>query len=500
MNERFDAIVIGAGLGGMAAATRLAAAGLNTVILERSGRRGGTAAYYEKDGFCFPAGPLGFGNPHLVEESLSRLGLGGAIDYVPLRFQLHAFGLSVSLAPGPDDLAERLGGLFPGDMKAVRWFFESVRGINLRLERSRHGGGVPGLSHAELSSAGEFLAETVSDARLERLLGAVGTGTPRAGMPFIASLWGMLSLDGLVYPEGGFPALISAMSRSMDATGRCSLRLQSRVSRIAVSGGRVVGVLLDDGGIVEAPAVISNADIKTTYLRLLDQVDVPPDCLEAVRRASLTASGFHVSLGVDSRDVDLSAFDGGSRIIYRRGEAPGDAGPVEIDWSVPEVEPAEYAGQELEIDLLSAEDNRVAPPGCAVVLIRPAANHAHFSRYRPFEGRRTPSYAPYKKRLAHALVKEASGLLPGLAGAVSVIDVATPLTYEEEGGRFEGAIAGWAPEPALLGDGSLNELVRTPVSGLYTAGHQALSWMMLGGVPTALLTGITAADAVRGQV
>lgn len=496
MADYHDAVVIGAGLGGLAAALRLTVEGLRVIVLDRNAHPGGTAAYHFKRGYRFPMGPLGFGNPRLVGESLGLIGLDEAPDILPLNFQFRAFGISASLAPPLESLVRRLDSLFPGDEPAVNRFFESVRSINERLDSARHGATAPDLARAERSSAGEFLSGPVSDWRLARILGSIGTCFPRAGMPFIASLWKMLSGEGLAYPAGGFPALIGTMIHALEASGRCSFRLGSAAARIVVSGGRVRGVSLADGSTVEAPAVISNADVKTTYLGLLDPRDVPPAWRRAALDAKLTTSGFHVSLGVDSGAVDLSAFDGGSRIIYRGGEPSGGDDVLDVDWSPPEIEPEELARQELEVDLLSAEDSAVAPAGGAVVLIRPTADHAHFARFRAAPGSRFPSYSSYKERLAHALIKEVAKLLPGLPSAVSVIDTATPLTYEERGGRFEGAIAGWAPDPLQMGDCSLRELVRTPVVGLYLAGHQVLSWMMLGGVPTAFLTGIRAADAV----
>lgn len=496
MAEKCDAIIVGAGLGGLSAAIRLAGEGLRVVILEKGGHAGGTAAYYEKGGFSFPMGPLGFGNPRLVEDSLSRLGLGGALEYLPLRFQLHALGIMLSLAPPFESLTAGLDELFPSEVQGVSRFFRSVEDINRRLESAYRRGSVPDLNAPERSGAGKFLEGMATDWKLNRILGSIGTQSPTAGMPFIASLWDMLAGEGVVYPTGGFPALIDRLVSALEGSDRCSLRLESGVSRIIVSAGRVVGVKLHDGSWIESPAVISNADVKTTYLELLAPHDIPPAWRRAAIDAKLTASGFHVSLGVKARAVDLSAFDGGSRIIYRGGAASAEEDIHGLDWSSPEVEPAGLARQELEVDLLSAEDPAVAPAGGAVVLIRPAADHSHFARLRAAPGSRAPSYAAYKERLAQALVREVADLLPGLCGAVSVMDVATPLTYEERGGRYRGAIAGWAPDPAQMDDYALGELVRTPVAGLFIAGHQALSWMMLGGIPTALLTGIMAADAV----
>jgi phytoene dehydrogenase-like protein len=102
----------------------------------------------------------------------------------------------------------------------------------------------------------------------------------------------------------------------------------------------------------------------------------------------------------------------------------------------------------------------------------------------------------YKTRLGQALVREVTHLLPGLDGAIVVMDVATPLTFEDQGGRSEGAVAGWSWDYSDLRDSQPRELIRTPICGLFMAGIQAFSGLFMGGVPTAMVSGLRAAQAV----
>jgi phytoene dehydrogenase-like protein len=83
-----------------------------------------------------------------------------------------------------------------------------------------------------------------------------------------------------------------------------------------------------------------------------------------------------------------------------------------------------------------------------------------------------------------------------LSEAVEVLDVATPLTFEERGGRSEGAVAGWSWDFAENRDRAPRELIRTPIAGLFMAGYQAFSALFLGGVPTALESGNRAAEYI----
>ena len=76
------------------------------------------------------------------------------------------------------------------------------------------------------------------------------------------------------------------------------------------------------------------------------------------------------------------------------------------------------------------------------------------------------------------------------------MDVVTPLTFEEQGGRSEGAVAGWSWDYEDFHDYQAQELVRTPMRGLYMAGYQAFSALFMGGVPTSMESGKRAASAV----
>jgi phytoene dehydrogenase-like protein len=122
--------------------------------------------------------------------------------------------------------------------------------------------------------------------------------------------------------------------------------------------------------------------------------------------------------------------------------------------------------------------------------------YSHFARYRSVRGERIPAYNEYKIKLGRALIREAENLIPGLGSAAMVVDVATPLTFEEQGGRSEGAVAGWSWDYEDVHDDRPRELVRTPIKGLYMAGYQAFSALFMGGVPTAIESAKRAAEAV----
>jgi phytoene dehydrogenase-like protein len=204
-----------------------------------------------------------------------------------------------------------------------------------------------------------------------------------------------------------------------------------------------------------------------------------------------------VCLGIDSNKTDLSCFHEAARIIYRRGNDIETE--ATLNWNAPEVDPETLAGGELEFSLWSRDDRSLAPDGRDVIIIRVEADYSHFARYKLGWRQRTAGYNEYKTRLATSLIREAEKLIPGLQDAIVVMDVATPLTFEDQGGRTGGAVAGWSWDFGDSRDSFPRELIRTPIKNLFMAGYQAYSALFLGGIPTAMESGKRAAEAVLNR-
>jgi phytoene dehydrogenase-like protein len=94
------------------------------------------------------------------------------------------------------------------------------------------------------------------------------------------------------------------------------------------------------------------------------------------------------------------------------------------------------------------------------------------------------------------LIRESNHLIPRIEKAILVMDVATPLTFEDQGGRSEGAVAGWSWDYEDFRDDQPKGLIGTPIRGFYMAGYQAFSALFMGGIPTAMESGKRAAKAV----
>jgi len=512
-SQQWDTIVIGAGVGGLTAAARLVRAGLRVLVLEKNTHPGGTAYVYQRSGFTFPMGPLGFSHRANVQNTLRDLGVGYDLRFHRVHYRLRAFHLDLPLSLSFGQMSSEIARHFPEDGRSVQQFFHDVEVLA--------SGEQPGRGEVEIAlgsetgkiSVSEYLQRTVKDWRLRRILGSLGTREPYSVMAFQAAMWNLMSREGIWYPEGGMRLFCDQLTHRVTGDseeginrgqqcrkrngnkGGGVIRLRTEVKEIRVNKDKVVGVTLADGTKMDSAMIVSNADYKTTFLRLLEPSVLPSEWTRAVSAARQTGSVLQVCLGVNEKEVDLSCFDEGSRLIYRRDDRDLQE-DQELDWDQETVELERLAAEELEVSLWSREDRMLAPDGGAVIVIRTEAPYTHFAKYRLSWRKRTPGYAEYKLRLAKALVHEIKDLIPGLEGASSVMDVATPLTFEDQGGRSEGAVAGWSWDYKDSSDWRSRELVKTPIKGLYMAGYQAFSALFMGGIPTAMESGNRAADAV----
>ncbi|WP_420452530.1 phytoene desaturase family protein [Ilumatobacter sp.] len=311
-------VVVGGGVGGIAAAVRLAVAGHSVTLLERNDVVGGKVALYERDGFSFDIGPALVTMPHVLDELFRTAGtsLDDEVGLVRLDPQFRYSWRDGSTLEVPDDPEETVHAFerfAPG--AGARWseFDQRGRRIWEVAERTFLAGPMSGAasllkrmrSPADLAridghrTLRGVVRSTFDDDRLrqwgERYATYSGS-SPAAAPATLACIAHVESRFGVWYPMGGVRALRDALERVARDVG-VEIETGAEVVAVTSTPHRVTGVELADGSFLDATVVVSNADAHHLYSDLLpDQ-----EALESVRRAPRSTSGFAMSIGVSGR-------------------------------------------------------------------------------------------------------------------------------------------------------------------------------------------------------
>ncbi|WP_417218346.1 phytoene desaturase family protein [Arthrobacter sp.] len=256
--------VVGGGIAGLASAGLLARDGHEVTLLERSSGLGGRAGRYAADGFSFDTGPSWYLMPEVIDHWFRLMGTSAAeqLDLVPLApayrtwFQGHAAPIDVhsgraaatsvfeAMDPGS---GERLGSYLDSAAQTYQMAkehflyddFQDKRGL-LHPQVLRRGLRLAGLLGTPLA---RFIGRRFRDPRQRQLLGypAVFLGTDPYRAPAMYHLMSHLDLaDGVLYPQGGFAAVVDALARTARAAG-AEIRTSSTVTHIETADAPAPG-------------------------------------------------------------------------------------------------------------------------------------------------------------------------------------------------------------------------------------------------------------------
>ncbi|MDS1114074.1 phytoene desaturase family protein [Gordonia westfalica] len=318
-------IVIGAGVGGMAAAMRLQAAGHEVTVLEQFDSVGGKLGVIEHDGFVFDTGPSLVTMPHVLTElfddtgapvhdvlDLRRLPVAaryrfpdGTVLDLPDTLDAIPSALDAALGPGRGDQWSS----FLGRAESI-WdvthgpFLEAPMSVRTMIS------GIATPSDVRTVAPWKSLrglgTEYLDDPRLAMLLDRYATYTgsdPRRAPAALASVPWAEQAWGSWYVGGGLGRIATAMrDRLLALGGRIEFGVE--VSRVSTDDrGRVDGVLLADGRHVPADIVVANADARQVYDRLVPRRSgrIPSTML---RRSTPSLSGFVLLLALDNPPAD----------------------------------------------------------------------------------------------------------------------------------------------------------------------------------------------------
>jgi 1-hydroxycarotenoid 3,4-desaturase len=279
-------VVIGAGIGGLCAALLLAAKGIDVTVIEAAATPGGKMREVTVAGRAMDAGPTVFTMRHVFEDIFDEAGesLAHHITLKPVTtLARHAWSsgrgspvqqldLFASRTESADAIARFSS---PDEGRRYLGFCDEARAIHDTLEHSfmrrerptpfslvREAGIANMLRTQPFSSMWGALSKQFQDPRLRQLFGRYATycGSSPYLSPATLMLIAHVEQEGVWLVEGGMHSFAKALARLVEAKGG-KIRYGEKVSEILVRGDKASGVRLENGEVIKASAVVSNADV-----------------------------------------------------------------------------------------------------------------------------------------------------------------------------------------------------------------------------------------------
>ncbi len=497
-SEHYDAVIIGAGLGGLSAAAYLAKSGEKVLVLEHHSVPGGYAHEFKRGNFRFEVAlhaldgiaPGGHLEPVLTDLGvMDRVKINRLDPFYTVKYPEHEFVVRTDIDATVADLivafpheTEGIGELFA----AIRRVYDQVREFSASAEKNGRPPidemptRFPDMLAAMTRTWGDYMAEFIKD---EKLKGVVSTLWGYAGLPpsrlsagLFILMWTSYWMHGAWFPEGGSMAISRAIEEEIKAHGG-EIRYRQTVERIEIRDGRAVAVETHKGLRVEADLVVSNANAPDTLLKMVGREHMTEPVIAKVEKERPAASNLVVYLGLD-KDLRAEGFQHHEYFLCNT---------YDVEKSYADMMEGRFDATDIVITDYTHASPGCAPEGCSVIAIMCLASGDYADQWGTggdMENyRKNPKYIELKEAAAETLIARAEAVIPGLRDMIVKKEVATPLTNIRYTLNPGGTIYG---TEHTVDNMFINRLsAKTPVPNLLLTG----AWVGGGGMSAALVSG-----------
>ncbi|MGB3695659.1 MAG: carotenoid isomerase [Spirulinaceae cyanobacterium] len=481
MSYSFDVIIIGSGIGALVTATQLAAKGAKVLVLERYIIPGGSAGYFEREGYRFDVGAsmiFGFGTEgttNLLTRALDAVNV--SLETIPDTVQIHYHlpnELELKVYKNYEKFLAELISKFPQEKEGIRKFYDQCWQVFnclnvmdlLSLEEVgyltkvflQHPLACLGLVKYLPQNAGDIARRYIKDPELLKFIDmecycwsvvpADKTPMINAGMVFSDRHYG-----GINYPKGGVGQIAQKLVEGLEKAGG-KILYKARVKEIILEKGKAVGVKLATGEEYHAQRIVSNATRWDTFGKLLPQQVMPKKEQNWQQRYQKSPSFLSLHLGVEAELLPL-----GTECHHIFLE----------DWQ--KMEDAEGT---IFVSIPTLLDPDLAPKGHHII-------HTFTPSFiEDWQGLTTKEYQEKKEAAADKLISRLEKIFPGIIGAIDYQEVGTPRTHRRFLGREDGT---YGPIPRRKLPGLLGmPFNRTSIPGLYCVGDSTFPGQGLNAV------------------
>lgn len=486
-------VVIGAGIGGLSAAIRLAAQGVRVIVLEQNDAPGGKMREVRAAGFRWDTGPSVITMRPVFEELFAAAGhrLDDHLALRPVDPLTRYFYLDGKVLDATSDrqrMTEQIRQIDPHDVAGYSAYLDHAAFLHRVTGPLFVYGKRPGPADLLKVPVGDALrlepfskmhgsiAGYVRSPHLQKLFGRFATyiGSSPYDAPATLGVISHVELnEGVWYPEGGIFSIATCLHDLACQLG-AEVRLGCAVQHITVQARQATGVMLTNGEEIRADAVLANVDTALVYNRLLPQGVAPAGRARSLGLQRLSCSGFILLLGVKGQHEHLAHHNIFFPDDYRQEF-------VDIfDRGVPPKRPTVY------VSITSKTTPQDAPAGCEnwYILVNAPAVGPEFD------------WNKQARAYRQVVLDQLEGFGLQLRDKIVVEKMITPIDIEARTASWRGALYGrlfdspWVAfrrSTSRAGD----------IKRLYLAGGTTHPG---GGVPMVMLSGKLAANAILEDV
>lgn len=503
----WDAIVIGSGMGGMAAAAALSKVGHTVLLLEQHETLGGLTHSFSRNGFTWDVGI------HYLSSMAPGDRMRALLDWIcdtPMEFVslgsiydvLHIGSAEPLSLSRPYEAYERdLKDRFPDQAEAIEAWTQALREGREAMYKIFPTRAMPDLAGDVLDwwnrrTIEKYCARTTQEvidaltddpvlaASMAAQWGDHGGRPGKASFAMHATIAASYLISGSWYPVGGAAAYAQHILPTLTKNGG-EARAGVRVETLLYENGRVAGVRTSEGEEIRAKAVLSDIGARETVDALLPEEAGQEDWIAKIRALPSSIAHFNMFLGFEG-DIEAAGATKANHWIFPTGEtdvvwtnAPDEAPPQMTVAFGSLKNPAHDPGpqQKHTGQLIVWTDWSTVAPWAS----QPAAA-------------RGEDYADFKRRAEDTLMAMFERRFPELAKLVVYRDLSTPLSTVSFTGHREGAFYGLDVTPDRVLSDALR--AKTPVPGLFLTGQDVVS----PGIPGALMGGLLSAASVDRKV
>ena len=508
IGEHYDAVVIGAGIGGLTCAALLAKEGLDVLLVERQARPGGYLNAIRRRGYSFQG-------PYLMSGCGPDGGIARVVDYLGLKTEFkkvepfHRYiypDHDITVSSDVEAYKEILKENFQPQTTNINHFFNALesiyKGMDIRMLHRPLGTGsalrrvaYPALfprTTRHLMSGTTYGGLLDSYFTNDRLKAVLATPWPSLGSPpwelSALVMTGLLAgyFKGAYVPVGGFQSLANDFAESFVESGG-TLLLGHEVTKVITGQGLVTGALIHPGERVTTSAVVSDADTKLTFLELVEEENFTRAFLDRVQGCRMSASGLAIHLGIGKR-VDDDGLSCGCIFV----QPSYDHREMLEEISVTDRHP-DPAKLRWMVAVHSMQDPSLAPEGksCLEILV-PSVPHDFKQNWNVGEGGRLGErYRRTKESYAEVVIEAVRSAFPKIVENVETYSISTPVTYQRYSMASDGCWYDCAPIPEQSFNRSLGPAAG--VRGLFLTGSKSV---LGGGIYGAVMGGALAANRV----